>query len=172
MLLNQRLFTLPPDEIRAAGTQNLTYGSLSTKGLSQMATTIKTLFEDTVYGFDLGCGDGELIYNLSKALPDSTWEGVEISDWRVSVATRPVTIWAGDMLTENYRPYNVLHADNLCLEDHIAEKLEEKIVREFKGLYITYRTPENLLFLKKARYLKTVEIETTWAKHPIKFYEI
>lgn len=172
MLLNPRLFTLPPDEIKGSGTQNLTYGSLSTKGLKQMATTISALQKSPVYGFDLGCGDGELIYHLATALPDSTWEGVEISDWRVSAATRPVTIWTGDMLMENYRPYNVLHADNLCLEDYIAEKLEEKIVHEFKGLYITYRTPENLQFLKKARYLKTVEIETTWAKHPIKFYEI
>jgi len=170
MLLNPRLFRLPAEEIKVAGLQNLTYGSLSTKGLKQMAETIKGLQPDPIYGFDLGCGDGELIYHLESALPDSTWEGVEISEWRVSAATRPVTIWAGDMLTENYRPFNVLHADNLCLEEHVAEKLEEKIVREFKGLYITYRTPENIKFLKTAKYLKTECIETTWAKHPIKFY--
>jgi tRNA G46 methylase TrmB len=137
-----------------------------------MANAIKSLLPDPIYGFDLGCGDGELIYHLAKALPESTWEGVEISDWRVSAATRPVTIWAGDMLVENYRPYNVLHADNLCLEDHIAERLEEKIVREFRGLYITYRTPGNMKFLKAAKYLKTVDIETTWTTHPIKFYQV
>jgi len=57
----------------------------------------------------------------------------------------------GDMLEENFRPYNVLHADNFYLEDNVTDKLEEKkIVREFNGLYISYRTPQNMGFLQKA----------------------
>jgi hypothetical protein len=170
MLLNPKLFILPHDEIKTAGHQNLTYGSLTTKGVKKMSETIQSIIPAQIRGFDLGCGDGELIFHLTRSLPESEWEGVEISDCRVSAATRPVIIWAGDMLEENFRPYNVLHADNLCLEDHFADKLEEKIVREFKGLYISYRTPQNMGFLQKATLVNVVEIETTWTKHPIRFY--
>lgn len=172
MLLNPKLFILPHEEIKKSGFQNLTYGSLTTKGLKKMTNTIQSIFPNKIYGFDLGCGDGELIYHLSLSLIDSEWEGVEISEWRVSASIRPITIWSGDMLEENFRPYNVLHADNLCLEDDIANKLEEKIIREFKGLYITYRVPQNIVFLSNSKLLKIEEIETTWTKHPIRFYII
>jgi hypothetical protein len=105
-------------------------------------------------------------------LENSKWEGVEISDHRVSNQVRAVSIWQGDMLDENFRIYNVLHADNLCLDDSIAEKLENKIINEFKGIYITYRKPEYSKFLQKAIYLETVLTETTWTPHPIHYYLI
>jgi len=76
------------------------------------------------------------------------------------------------MLDENFRIYNVIHSDNLCLDDNIAEKLEKKILNEFKGLYITYRKPEYDKFLKKTIYLETVSTETTWTNHPIHYYLI
>jgi hypothetical protein len=173
MLLNSKLFILPPDEIKSIGSNNLTYGSLSNKGLKTTVNTImKHQFGDTdnIYGFDLGCGDGELIYHLQKMLEGSRWEGCEISEHRVNSQIRDVCIWHGDMLEENFRIYNVLHADNLCLDDDIAEKLEKKIVNEFKGIYITYRKPEYPKFLKKAIYLETVLTETTWTNHPIHYY--
>lgn len=172
MHLNPKLFILPPHEIRAQGSQNLTYGSLTKKGLITMTDTIRKYQKDPVTGFDLGCGDGELIFHLKNVLPDSIWEGVEISEHRVQAQTRDVTIWQGDMLQENYRPYNVLHADNLCLEDHIADALEVKIAQEFSGIYISYRTPENLTFIKRAQYLNTVPMETTWTTHPIHIYRL
>lgn len=173
MLLNKQLFVLPPDEINAVGLQNLTYGSLSDTGLKTMAHTIKKYVKDPqIKGLDLGCGDGELIYHLQNTLQDSIWEGVEISSHRVNAQTRDVTIWQGDMLDENLRPYNVLHADNLCLEDHVADKLELKIAQEFSGVYITYRTPENMTFIRKSKKLDTVVMETTWTKHPIHIYAI
>jgi trans-aconitate methyltransferase len=138
-----------------------------------MADTIQKYVDDPyIKGLDLGCGDGELIYHLQNAIQDSCWEGVEISAHRVNAQTRDVTIWQGDMLEENLRPYNVLHADNLCLEDHVADKLELKIVQEFSGVYITYRTPENLTFIRKSKKLATVIMETTWTKHPIHIYAI
>ena len=112
------------------------------------------------------------IFHLQNALPDSIWEGVEISEHRVQAQSRDVTIWQGDMLLENYRPYNVLHADNLCLEDHVADALERKIAQEFSGIYITYRTPENLTFIKTAQYLVSVPMETTWTTHPIHIYRL
>ncbi len=170
MLMNPRLFILPHSEIRDSGLQNLTYGSLSVKGLN---TTVKALNKhcaEPVFGFDLGCGDGELIWHLGLQLEGSEWEGVEISEHRVSEQQRDVRIWQGDMLLENFRPYNVLHADNLCLEDDVADKLEAKIAREFKGLYLSYRTPTNLDFLKRARWVDTVLTETTWTTHPIHYY--
>lgn len=172
MLINPVLFILPHNEIQQIGLENLTYGSLTRKGI---ATTVKKLAfycKDGIRGLDLGCGDGELIWHLSQQIRDSDWEGVEISEHRVSQQTRDVRIWQGDMLQENLRPYNVLHADNLCLEDRIAEKLEEKIALEFQGLYMTYRTPCNPTFLRKAEFLESVITETTWTNHPILYYRL
>lgn len=171
MILNSKLFILPSDEIKTIGLCNLTYGSLTNKGIK---TTVNTLnkYIDNIYGLDLGCGDGELIYHFENLLPNSKWEGVEISEHRVMHQSRDVCIWQGDMLNENFRIYNVLHADNLCLDDNIAEKLETKIVNEFKGIYITYRKPEYNKFLKKAIFLDTVLTETTWTTHPIHYYLI
>jgi hypothetical protein len=154
------------------GLQNLTYGSLNKRGVVTMKKTLIELFpldKGEIRGFDLGCGDGELIYHL-KEIPGSIWEGVEISAHRVSAQTRDVSIWQGDMLEEDFRHYNVLHADNLCLEDSVAAALEEKIVREFSGIYISYRKPESVKFLKAAIYLKTVPTETTWTIHGIHYY--
>lgn len=170
VILNPRLFILPDSEIHSVGLQNLTYGSLTKRGVATMAKTLVPLQKGQICGFDLGCGDGELIYHLAKEIPGSVWEGVEISEHRVSAQTRDVSIWQGDMLKEDFRQYNVLHADNLCLEDFVAAALEEKIVREFSGIYISYRKPESVKFLKAAIYLKTVPTETTWTMHGIHYY--
>jgi hypothetical protein len=173
VLLNPRLFILPDSEIHTVGLQNLTYGSLTRRGVATMVNTLGQLSDTSdICGLDLGCGDGELIYHLAKEIPGSVWEGVEISEHRVSAQTRDVCIWQGDMLKENFRLYNVLHADNLCLEDSVALALEEKIIREFSGIYISYRKPESMIFLKAATYLKTVATETTWTTHPIHYYYV
>ena len=171
MNLNPKLFVLPNHEIKLIGEINLIYGSLTDKGIFTMCKTLQK-YCNNIYGLDLGCGDGELIYNLQNIINDSIWEGVEISEHRVSLQKRDVTIWQGDMLYENFKNYNVLHADNLCLDDIINDKLEDKIVNEFNGVYITYRTPKNIKFLQKAIFLDTVLTETTWSNHPIHYYLI
>jgi hypothetical protein len=174
MQINSKLFILPPDEIKLFGSCNLTYGSLTNKGLKTMTNTLYKYMNEyinaDIYGLDLGCGDGELIYHLQNMIKNSQWEGVEISEHRVNSQIRDVCIWQGDMLDENFRIYNVLHADNLCLDDNIAEKLERKIINEFKGVYITYRKPEYAKFLKNSIYLETVLTETSWTIHPIHYY--
>ncbi len=170
--LNPLLFELPQDEVKRYGLQALTYGSLTEKGLKTIIKQLD-LYVSHVDGFDLGCGDGELIYHLQTQIPGSRWEGVEISQHRIEQQKRDVTIWQGDMLKESYKPYNVLHADNLCLDDHTADILEQKILDEFSGIYITYRTPQNMNFLKNATFLETVLTETTWCPkghHKIHFY--
>lgn len=171
MQLNPALFELAPGE-EQYGLNNLIYGSLTTRGMHAMVKVIQKILPNTanIEALDLGCGDGELIYHLAQYLPGSHWYGVELCASRVARQTRPVFIWTGDMLEENLRPYNLLHADNLCLEDAIAERLETKIVQEFQGLYITYRTPTTLSFLRKAHFLKTIATETTWTTHPIHYY--
>lgn len=170
MLLNPRLFQLPPSEIQQIGLHNLTYGSLTRKGVATTVEALQRHWKQPVRGLDLGCGDGELIWHLGQSLPGSEWEGVEISEHRVSQQVRDVCIWQGDMLQENFRLYNVLHADNLCLDDSIAEKLEEKIAREFEGLYLTYRTPVSVAFLRRAWFVESIWTETTWTQHPILYY--
>jgi len=173
MFLNPSLFQLPESEVKLYGLENLTYGSLTKRGLQTLVGSINAFAKKyPIYGLDLGCGDGELIYNLGQSIPDSIWEGVEISNHRVKAQKRDVYIWQGDMLEETYRPYNLLHADNLCLEDHIADALEQKIAREFCGLYITYRFPQDLEFLQRAEYLGTVKTETTWTVHPIHYFRL
>ena len=173
MFLHPALFTLPLSEIKQHGQENLTYGSLTTKGLLTIKKYIeKYIHTSNIFGFDLGCGDGELIYNLEQIIEGSKWDGVEISEHRVSLQTKDVNIWHGDMLVENFRPYNVLHADNLCLDDITIDKLEEKIAIEFTGLYITYKYPQNIHFLKKSIFLETVITETTWMNHPIHFFKL
>lgn len=172
MLLNPALFVLPHHEIQQIGLQNLIYGSLSKKGLATTVNKLAFYCKDSIRGFDLGCGDGELIWHLSQRLAGSEWSGVEISDHRVSQQKRDVLIWQGDMLEENLRPYNVLHADNLCLDDSVADLLEEKIAREFQGLYLTYRTPKNCAFLRKAQFLESVSTQTTWTDHAILYYRL
>jgi tRNA G46 methylase TrmB len=170
--LNPALFELPYDEVKQYGLYELTYGSLTEKGLKTIVKHLE-LYVNQVDGFDLGCGDGELIYHLQTQIPGSKWEGVEISQHRLDQQKRDVVIWQGDMLKESYKPYNVLHADNLCLNNYTADLLEEKIADEFSGVFLTYRDPQNIKFLKKARLLETVLTETTWCpkgKHPIHFY--
>jgi len=170
----QKLFYLPQAEITAYGEQALTYGSLTPKGIKTMVATINRLLNrntNEISAFDLGCGDGELLFHLQAQL-GGQWEGVEISEHRVSLQSRDVCIWQGDFLTEDLRPYNLLHADNLCLEDSVAEALEQKIAREFSGLYISYRTPQAFSFLKRARLLETVATETTWTTHPIQYWQV
>jgi hypothetical protein len=174
MQLNPALFDLPPDEVKLYGAQNLTYGSLTERGIKSVVDTLASYIDPShIYGFDLGCGDGELQYHLQTALVGSTWEGVEISQSRVDAVVRDVCIWQGDMFEESFKPYNVLHADNLCLEDALAERLERKIVEEFCGIYISYREPSDMLFLRRARWLGRVPTETSWTtRHYIQYYAI
>ena len=170
--LNPLLFQLPISEIKEFGKDSLIYGSLTKRGIATLVQTIEEVYkqDENHIGLDLGCGDGELIYHLQIAMPGSSWEGVEISEHRISMQRRDVVIWQGDMLEEDLRPYTILHADNLCLHDSVAEKLEKKVALEFSGLYISYRTAEAQEFLRVASLVKTVMTETTWCKHPIHFY--
>ena len=173
MMMNPQLFVLPHDELRLIGSEALTYGSLTTKGLATVAQTLRRFIQPhTIQGFDLGCGDGELLWHLQAELEGSTWSGVEISQQRVNLQTRDVTIWQGDMLEESFHGYNVLHADNLCLDDGVADLLEKKIANEFQGVYITYRRPENMLFLRMAELLASVKTETTWSSCVLYFYRV
>ena len=83
MLLNPALFRLPLSEIREYGEETLTYGSLTENGLAAMSKKIRS-YMPNIYGLDLGCGDGELIYHLQKTT-DAPWDGVEISAHRINM---------------------------------------------------------------------------------------
>ena len=170
MLLNPALFKLPHHEIKSYGVEALTYGSLNEKGLASVISRLLSVRQ--IQGFDLGCGDGELIWHLQQGLPESMWCGVEISEQRVNLQRRDVCIWQGDMLEESFHSYNVLHADNLCLDEKTADALEEKIANEFHGLYISYRTPVNMKFLRTATLLESVLTETTWSSCMLHYYEL
>lgn len=173
MKCNPALFQVTHKEQEAWG-ENLIYGSLTSRGVATMVKTIRNIVGNSanIEGLDLGCGDGELIYHLQNELPGSHWYGVEICASRVEKQSRPVFIWQGDMFEESLHSYNILHADNLCLEERLAERLEAKIAQEFRGLYITYRLPKEMTFLRRAIYLKSEPTETTWTTHTIHYYEL
>ena len=172
MQIKKELFNLPSTEVKLYGKQNLIYGSLTKKGLLTLGKTINKLMKQDIYGIDLGCGDGELIYQLQKFIPNSKWEGVEISQHRVNLQKHDVEIWQGDLLEENLRDYNVIHVDNLCFDDNLNNKLEQKIINEFNGLLITYKEPINEKFLSRVQLLELVAIEASWGIHNVIFYKI
>jgi tRNA G46 methylase TrmB len=168
--LNPQLFKV--SEPQCSSTE-LTYGSLTNKGLKTICDYLqKYIAPHTISGFDLGCGDGELIWHLGQILPGSSWSGVEISHQRVNLQSRDVDIWQGNMLEESFHSYNVLHADNLCLDETTADALEEKIANEFQGIYITYRKPDTMSFLKMSYKLASLEVETSWSSCVIHFYRV
>jgi hypothetical protein len=171
--MNRRLFSLPVHEINTYGLENLIYGSLTEKGIGRLVDIIKMYSEGGhVYLFDLGCGDGWLIGEIERRIDGSVCEGVEISQHRVDLQKNNVSIWQGDMLEENFREYNWLHANNLCLEDSVADKLEKKIAGEFKGLYISYRKAQNIEFLRRANLLGGFDVDATWGIHTVYLYDI
>jgi hypothetical protein len=172
MKIKESLFYLPTSELERYGVMNLIYGSLTEKGIQTMVSTIQRWKDpDHLVAMDLGCGDGELMFHLQEHLQGSHWEGVEISEHRVAQQSRDVAIWQGDMLEESFRDYNLLHANNLCLDDAIAEQLECKIEREFTGLYISYRKATTLPFLQTAYLWHSEATSTSWnPAHTIYYY--
>jgi hypothetical protein len=99
---------------------------------------------------------------------------VEISEARVALQKRDVTIWAGDMLEENLRPYNVIHCDNVCIEDPIVEKLEDKLMHEeFTGLYITYKKMLSPALITRSEHVATVNTQASWFMDtPVYYYRV
>jgi hypothetical protein len=177
MQIKKELFNLPSSEIKLYGKQNLIYGSLTKKGINNLAKLINKYMmnlykKQDIYGIDLGCGDGELIYQFGKLIPESKWEGVEISQHRVDLVKHDINIWQGDMLEENLRNYNVIHVDNLCFDDELSNKLEQKIINEFNGLLITYKEPINENFLSKVQLLESVTMEASWGICNVIFYKV
>jgi hypothetical protein len=172
VILNEKLFYPPYSEIKEYGQDNLIYGSLTQNGIESLVKYIEKYIPGYIYGMDLGCGDGELLYHLQTLLPNSTWEGVEISEHRISMKVRDVCIWQGDMLLENYKPYTIIHADNLCLTPLILDKLEEKLSIEFSGLYISYVYPKNINLLRKIIFLDKIQLEATWGIHSVYLFRI
>ena len=140
---HQQLYELPPIEVAAIGESNHIYGTLTPKGLQTTADAISDFFGDAeaIVGCDVGCGDGELIYHLSRLLVGSKWSGFEISAQRVGMCCwhEHVSVWQGDCLKEHYAEFNVLHINDLMFDDDLAMHLEAKVAREFSGLLITYR---------------------------------
>jgi hypothetical protein len=141
---HEQLYDLPPDEVAAIGESNHIYGTLTAKGLQTTADAIKQFFgeAEAIVGCDVGCGDGELIYHLSRLLTGSTWSGFEISAQRVDMCCwhEHVNVWQGDCLKEHYGDFNVLHINDLMFDDDLAMQLEAKVAREFTGLLIAYRS--------------------------------
>ena len=81
-----------------------------------------------------------------------------------------------DMKNNMVRIDNITFGTSRCMSEfskRFTNDIEQKIANEFSGIYMTYRTPQNMKFLKKAKFLETVLTETTWCPnghHPIHFY--
>lgn len=194
---HEQLYELPPDEVDAIGASNHIYGTLTPKGLQTTADAITEFFGDAeaIVGCDVGCGDGELIYHLSRLLAGSTWSGFEISAQRVSMCCwhEHVSVWQGDCLKEHYADFNVLHVNDLMFDDDLAMQLEAKVAREFSGLLIAYKaitspalrcisqlladvptvSRVSVAMLPPPTLTRVLTQETSWtAKSPLKTHDI
>jgi hypothetical protein len=166
------IFDIPIEEIHAIGYENQIYGyPLKIKsGLGKIADEINIIKNKYkikyIYGIDLGCGNGELIDYFNKTINNSYWIGVELSNYRIHISNYKNTnvIIEGNMLDLCYTDYNFLYINNLCFDDMLCEKLENKIVIEFSGHIITTKKFECQKLLKNISLIHTFPADTNWQK--------
>lgn len=169
------LFTLPKDEIKLIGFENQIYGFPTNKGLKTLTKEIvnikNQLSIDFINGVDLGCGNGALIDHFNKEIKDSNWIGIELSHTRIELSKykNDNLIIEGCLLQLDYNDYNFIYVNNLCFDEILNEKLENKIINEFNGLLLTTTKIENIRLIKDCNLIKKITSGTNWNKNHI-FY--
>ncbi len=177
--MNSELFVIPDDEIRTIGVESSVYGFPTATGMKQLVSlfnTIKSTHKiEYIYGIDLGCGDGLLINYLNTQLTDSTWDGVELSTYRIHASNywETNTIHNCNLLELDYSLYNFIWVNNVCFEDDLCVALEQKLFTEFSGYFVFSKAPQNPVLYKHCMLLMQTPIEMNWAKkHNVYVYKI
>ncbi len=176
--MDYNIFKIPKDEIKLIGESNYIYGHLTNKGLKKISTHITDFMNkyeiNYIKGIDLGCGDGELINYFNKNIKNNNWTGIELSETRINLSEYKDDnlLIQGDLLEINYSDYNFIFANNVCYDDELCEKLEDKIYREFRGFFIFSKKIINNNLYRSADLLNDALIETNWEKkHKFYFYK-
>jgi hypothetical protein len=139
MILNSKLFDLPSYEIKSFGLVNLTYGSLTNKGLKTMVNTIKKYSYNNIYGLDLGCGDGGLLQLLKESNVPS-W-GYDLMPNNIEHA---VNVRGVDARFTNFISDDIEYADVAVMTETL-EHMEDphQVVRDLPSKYLIASSPYN-----------------------------
>ena len=173
--MNNNIFIIPKEDIVKIGEENQIYGYPTVSGLKILTNEINNLVKHYkikyIYGIDLGCGDGQTINYFNKYITNSQWDGIELSTYRISLSLNPDIIIEGNLLELNYKNYNFIYVNNLAFDDYLCDKLENKILIEFKGVAFTTKPFSNNKLIKKIKNIKNIKVDTNWQKnHIFSFY--
>ena len=163
------LFIIPDEEIKLIGAQNQIYGCPTWNGLNQLKNSIELIQSqlniDYIYGIDLGCGDGKIINYMNKHSTNCEWIGIELSKSRINLADNLDNIIEGDLLDLSYKNYNFIYVNNLCFDDELNEKLENKIYYEFDGLILASNQITSSKLLNIIDFVKIINIDMNWQRN-------
>lgn len=172
--MKKNIFIIPEEEIEEIGEENQIYGFPIFSGLKTLSTEITNVCKfqkiNYIYGIDLGCGDGQLINYFNKTIQNSSWTGIELSKYRISLSTNPEDIIEGNLLDLDYSNYNFLYINNLAFDDKLCEKIEIKIFNEFLGIILVSKPFYYKKLNTKSKIIKTTKADTNWQKNHIFYF--
>jgi tryptophanyl-tRNA synthetase len=91
--MKNNIFIIPDEEIEIIGEENQIYGYPLLTGLKVLSNEIINISRNHKFhyinGIDLGCGDGQLINHFNKTIENSSWTGIELSSYRISLSINP-----------------------------------------------------------------------------------
>jgi hypothetical protein len=165
---NTELFIIPDEEIKLIGVQNQIYGCPTLNGLKKLKNSIELIQSqsniDYIYGIDLGCGDGKIINYMNKYLSNNEWIGIELSKSRINLADNLDNIIEGNLLDLSYKNFNFIYVNNLCFDDELNEKLENKIYYEFNGFILASNQISSSKLLNIIDFVKIINIDMNWQR--------
>jgi hypothetical protein len=170
------IFIIPQEEIEIIGRENQIYGYPITSGLKKLTEEIIKIRKyykiKYITGIDLGCGDGQLIDYFNKNIKKSIWNGIELSNYRISLAKNPINIIKGNLLDISYLDYNFLYINNLVFDDELCKKIEIKIFNEFTGIILLSKPLQYKKLCKQIVNIKNIKVDTNWQKNHVFYFYI
>lgn len=172
--MKNNIFIIPDEEIEIIGEENQIYGYPLLTGLKVLSNEIINISRNHKFhyinGIDLGCGDGQLINHFNKTIENSSWTGIELSSYRISLSINPDIIIEGNLLDIGYNDYNFIYVNNLAFDDMLSSKLEIKIFNEFAGIVLTTKPFSYKKLINKSKIIKTIKVDTNWQKNHIFYF--
>ena len=173
--MKNNIFIIPDKEIEIIGEENQIYGFPILSGLKTLSNEIINITKykkiNYINGIDLGCGDGQVINYFNQTIPNSSWTGIELSSYRISLSDNPENIIEGDLLDLNYSNYNFLYINNLAYDDELCNKIEIKILNEFSGIILVSKPFYYKKLNTNSKIIKKIKVDTNWQKnHFFYFY--
>lgn len=174
IIMKKNIFVIPEEEIEIIGEENQIYGFPILTGLKTLSNEIINIsrFQKINYinGIDLGCGDGQVINCFNQTIPNSSWTGVELSNYRISLSNKPEDIIEGDLLDLDYSEYNFLYINNLAFDDELCNKIEIKILNEFLGIILVSKPFYYKKLNSNSKIIKSIKVDTNWQKNHIFYF--